>query len=80
MKIPNFRYFVEVMETGIRLHDIALQIGLPASSCSHMARVKMADKPAPLIQSGPTVSETMLSSVNHIMIFYCFRVQHLLPK
>ena len=45
-----------------------------------MPRVKMADKPAPLRQSGTTVSETMLSFVNHLRIsvtLHCFRVQHI---
>ena len=50
------------------LRGTALQTKLPASSCNQMARVKMANKPAPIRQSYSTVSETMLSFMNHIKV------------
>ena len=62
------------------LRSTALQTGLPASSCSHMARVKMADEPAPFRQSYSDVSATMLSFMNHMrtsVTLYYFRVQHI---
>ena len=55
------------------LRGTALQTGLPASSCSHMARIKMADKPAPIRQSCSTFSETIICESRQIkMFFYTF--------
>ena len=53
---------------GDVIRGIALQTSLTAFGYSHVLMVKMANKPAPLMQSDLNVSETILLFVNHIMM------------